>query len=161
MMMRWLFLIPLTTGILSGYISYYLMDEIAYFTGALSLISLLICLFIAPWQLQLFILVLVLLAVRLLWIKVNAQPESIDVSSILEDIEEEVAKAEHQRTYRGIPYPSEDPENVPHIESPKKGTYRGVPWQTEQNPVKHSKDSKFIQKYRGIPISNPDQAEKD
>ncbi|MGK7933426.1 MAG: DUF4278 domain-containing protein [Microcystaceae cyanobacterium] len=157
MIMRWLFLIPLLMGIISGYVSYYLMDEIAYFTGAFSLICLLVGLFTAPWELQLFILVLVLIAVRFLWIKLNSpKPEDEKLA------EEEESNASNHRTYRGIAYPSQEVEEQIGIETVKKGTYRGIPWQNNQEPVKSAPNRlRFIRKYRGIPLNDGDSQNSD
>lgn len=65
--MRLLFLAPLLTGLLSVYISRKSQDELAYLTGAVAGISLLISLMIAPWQVQLLLLVLVFSTVGYIW----------------------------------------------------------------------------------------------
>lgn len=53
-----IFLIPLMTGLVAGYISYTANDEITYLTGTATVISLLVSLILAPWPLQLLILLL-------------------------------------------------------------------------------------------------------
>ncbi|MEO3704929.1 hypothetical protein [Trichormus azollae] len=58
--MRLFFLIPLFTGLISGYFLNKKNDEIGYIAGVLTAISLIICLILAPWQVQLGLLVVVL-----------------------------------------------------------------------------------------------------
>ncbi|MGK7944962.1 MAG: DUF4278 domain-containing protein [Microcystaceae cyanobacterium] len=157
MSISWLFLIPLITGVISGYISYYLMDEIAYFTGAFSLICLLIGLLIAPWELQLLILVVVLIAVRLFWLKLN--PSEQESNELVE--EGESTPSDH-RTYRGIAYPSQGVETQNQMKRSKKGTYRGIPWSNNQKKTEvrsESYQSQFIRKYRGITLNNSEDSE--
>lgn len=56
------FLIPLFTGLATGYISKKCTDEIAYLTGLFTVISLILSLVLAPWQIQLVMLVLVVIS---------------------------------------------------------------------------------------------------
>jgi drug/metabolite transporter (DMT)-like permease len=58
--MRLFFLIPLFTGLIAGYFLNKKSDEIAYIAGVLTAISLILCLILAPWQVQLGLLVVVL-----------------------------------------------------------------------------------------------------
>lgn len=62
--MHLLFLIPLTTGLVAGYIFKDCADEMAYLTGVLAAISLILSLVLAPWQIQLLILMLVMTGTR-------------------------------------------------------------------------------------------------
>ncbi len=55
------FLIPLFTGLITGYIFKKGVDEITYFAGILAVISLIISLVLAPWQIQLLLLIVVLI----------------------------------------------------------------------------------------------------
>jgi hypothetical protein len=57
-----LFLIPLFTGLLTAYFSKKCTDEIAHFTGLFTVISLIVSLVLAPWQIQLVLLILVLIS---------------------------------------------------------------------------------------------------
>jgi amino acid permease len=54
------FLIPLLTALISGYLFTKSTDEIGYFAGGIAIISFIICLVLAPWEIQLLLLVLVL-----------------------------------------------------------------------------------------------------
>ncbi len=58
--MRLFFLIPLFTGLIAGYFLNKKNDEIGYIAGVLTAISLIFCLILAPWQVQLGLLVVVL-----------------------------------------------------------------------------------------------------
>ncbi|MBE9052896.1 hypothetical protein IQ243_21215 [Nostocales cyanobacterium LEGE 11386] len=55
------FLIPLCTGLVTGYVAKRCNDEIAYLTGLFTVISLILSLVLAPWQFQLVLLILVLI----------------------------------------------------------------------------------------------------
>ncbi len=54
--MHLFFLIPLATGLVSGYIFQKSADEMAYLSGIVALISLIFSLVLAPWQIQLLVL---------------------------------------------------------------------------------------------------------
>ncbi|BAZ47963.1 hypothetical protein I8748_02530 [Nostoc sp. CENA67] len=54
------FLVPLFAGLVTGYFSKKCTDEIAYFTGLFTIISLILSLILAPWQIQLVLLVLLI-----------------------------------------------------------------------------------------------------
>ena len=56
------FLIPLFTGLITGYLSKKCNDEIAYITGLFAVISLILSLVLAPWQIQLVLLILVFIS---------------------------------------------------------------------------------------------------
>ncbi len=145
--MHWLFLIPLATGLMSGYLSYCLLDEIAYLTGALAAICLILCLLIAPWQIQLLILVFGFIAARTLWLKIQRQviPQ---MDNLIDNIP--------QRTYRGIPYATDIKEEIAEQDYKKEGTYRGKHWESNNTVLEKAENTKFIRKYRGIPLGNPD-----
>ena len=55
------FLIPLCTALASGYLFKKCSDELAYLTGVLTIVSLVLSLVLAPWQIQLVLLIVVLL----------------------------------------------------------------------------------------------------
>lgn len=57
--MSLLFLIPLTIGLVTGYVSKCLTDEEASLLGLASAISLGLSLVLAPWQIQLLLLLLI------------------------------------------------------------------------------------------------------
>lgn len=54
------FLIPLLSGLVSGYIFKKSTDEIGYLAGAFAIVSFLISLVLAPWEIQLLLLIFVL-----------------------------------------------------------------------------------------------------
>jgi hypothetical protein len=54
------FLIPLFTGLATGYISQKCHDEIGYIISLFTILSLILSLILAPWQIQLFLLIAVL-----------------------------------------------------------------------------------------------------
>lgn len=65
--MRLVFLAPLLTGLLSIYICRKSQDELAYLTGAIAGVTLLASLMLAPWQVQLFLLILGSSTIGYIW----------------------------------------------------------------------------------------------
>lgn len=62
------FLLPLFTALISGYIYKQSTDEIGQLAGVVAAISLIISLVLAPWEIQVSLLVVVLIATpKLLW----------------------------------------------------------------------------------------------
>lgn len=55
------FLIPLFTGLITGYFWNKHNDEVAYIAGVFTAVTLILSLILAPWQFQLGLLVFVLL----------------------------------------------------------------------------------------------------
>lgn len=62
--MHLFFLIPLMTCLASGYIFKSCADEMAYLTGTITVVSLVLSLILAPWQLQLLILMFVMTSTK-------------------------------------------------------------------------------------------------
>jgi membrane protein implicated in regulation of membrane protease activity len=62
--MAFSFVFPLFTGLLTGYIFKKCKDEIAYFAGLVAIISLMVSLFLAPWEIQLLLLLGVLVVTQ-------------------------------------------------------------------------------------------------
>jgi uncharacterized membrane protein (Fun14 family) len=58
------FLVPLFTGLVTGYLSKKCHDEVAYLIGVFTVISLFISLVLAPWQIQLLLLILVIISTQ-------------------------------------------------------------------------------------------------
>lgn len=54
------FLIPLFTGLITGYFFNKKNNEIAYISGVLTAVTLILSLMVAPWQIQLGLLVFIL-----------------------------------------------------------------------------------------------------
>ncbi|MBW4612853.1 MAG: hypothetical protein KME21_06140 [Desmonostoc vinosum HA7617-LM4] len=68
------FLIPLCTGLITGYFFKKSTDEIAYLAGVFAAISLLLSLVLAPWPIQLMLLFIVLISTNKLLRKQNYKP---------------------------------------------------------------------------------------
>ncbi|NHC34265.1 hypothetical protein [Scytonema millei] len=62
--MNLIFLIPLATCFLTGYLCQKCPGEIAYLTAVIAIVSLILSLILAPWQLQLLIILLVFSTTR-------------------------------------------------------------------------------------------------
>lgn len=58
------FLIPLVTALISGYFFKRSTDEIGYLAGGIAIISFVISLILAPWEIQVFLLVAVLISTQ-------------------------------------------------------------------------------------------------
>lgn len=56
------FLVTLFTGLITGYFVRQSHDEIAYIAGVFAIISLILSLVLAPWQIQLIVLIFVLVS---------------------------------------------------------------------------------------------------
>jgi hypothetical protein len=54
------FLVPLVAGLATGYISKKCQDEVAYLTSIFTVLSLVLSLVLAPWQIQALLLMVVL-----------------------------------------------------------------------------------------------------
>jgi hypothetical protein len=130
--MHWLFLVPLSSGLISAYIAQKSADEIAYLTGAFTILSLFLTLVMAPWQIQILILLVAVIAVRQLWLKLNANFQ-LEVKSD-EIVAANTVDSKTTRKYRGVSYePSAhqketiEAKSAPLIQSPKTVLkYRGA-----------------------------------
>ncbi|TWH61033.1 hypothetical protein [Dulcicalothrix desertica] len=58
------FLLPLLTALVSGYLFQKSTDEIGYLAGGIAIISFVISLILAPWEIQLLLLVVVLVSTQ-------------------------------------------------------------------------------------------------
>lgn len=58
------FLLPLLTALVSGYLFQKSTDEIGYLAGGIAIISFIISLILAPWEIQLLLLVVVLVSTQ-------------------------------------------------------------------------------------------------
>ncbi|MBD2388601.1 hypothetical protein [Cylindrospermum sp. FACHB-282] len=65
------FLIPLFTGLVTGYFFKKSNDEIAYIAGVFAAISFIISLVLAPWQIQFALLILILASTNKLLRKIQ------------------------------------------------------------------------------------------
>lgn len=150
--MRLLFLAPLLTGLLSAYIARRSQDEMAYLTGAVAGVSLLISLMIAPWQVQLILLLLVVSTVGYVW-KQNGIEDISEVQQFQSTIQSRVGMANGKNPSEVIP--SSVTLNAKEvIDKRKVRKYRGVliaetPSQPATTPSKL--------KYRGASVNDPSQ----
>lgn len=168
--MRLLFLIPLTTGIIFSYLAYTTSEDITYLTGVLAAFSLLLSLILAPWQLQLVLLLLILLSATQFWrrfsnqgeVEIEEQSANNKTQQPQKTINEPIPAANPStlRKYRGITYDSEIKD---HSQQPDEqelnGKYRGVSVKIQHSPQTPTlNNSKLELKYRGASvISDKDQ----
>jgi hypothetical protein len=149
--MRWFFLIPLTTSLITGYISQKSADEIAYLTGVFTIVSLFASLVMAPWQVQLLILLVVSIVARQFWLKLEFEnqlkaerEEKADeppAASTLNEIEEKTI-----RKYRGVSYePSVSTSSVTDVEI--EGKYRGATYKVHKVKEASTPPHEIEQKY--------------
>jgi uncharacterized membrane protein YeaQ/YmgE (transglycosylase-associated protein family) len=157
-----LFVIPLAIGLVAGYVANKFNDEIADLGIVISIVSLIVGIIFAPWQLQLLLFVLVIVGARRLW-KPNSSNSTSEeftaetigkntVTSSLNKTRSSSNKTEGTmlRTYRGVSY---EVSVTPEPRTPKEigGTYRGKPWTTRNQPIL---DEEMIShsdlKYRGV-----------
>lgn len=105
------FLVPLVTGVVSGYISKKWHNELAYIIGAIAAVSCLISLIIAPLPIHVIILAAVLIITeKLLWInscKLNQsdieQTKEVDFDQ--QELPIQQSKPSQLFKYRGAAYP--------------------------------------------------------
>jgi hypothetical protein len=136
--MRLFFLMPLTTGLIAGYIFNKSADEMAYLTGVVTVVSFILSLVLAPWQIQLLILALVIISTRKLLLQIeykmqtqNSQEEKPNAPSGNNEFNTSEAKL---------------------AEGEKAGIYRGTFWRSSQ-PKMSSRQTTFNLKYRGASIN--------
>lgn len=156
------FVIPLAIGLVATYIAKKFNDDLAYLGIVIAILSLILGIVLAPWQIQLILFALVFVGTRQLWKSNgnNSQPEEFTAETIGKST---VTSSPSQvrspsngtdgkmiRKYRGISY------EVPVAPEPKPpeeigGMYRGNPWKTNnsqgmiETPRSHSD-----LKYRGV-----------
>jgi Domain of unknown function (DUF4278) len=123
------FLIPLFTGLVSGYIFQKSTDEIGYLAGVAAVISFVISLILAPWEIQFLLLVVVLVSTHKLLqqnesrIKLQSDRDRVLVSP--------QPQIEVPCKYRGANYEPHD-TLVEVTEGEVVGKYRGSPWRSHQ-----------------------------
>ena len=155
--MDWYFIIPLGIALVVNYILKHSTDEIAYIATAILVVSLIISLMIAPWQLQLLLVIMVLIGNLRIW---QNNEEIID-----ESLEKQQPI---ELSYRGINYEVQPKCNLtsdltvdePVNEEKIIGKYRGQLLKTHTNKnIKLTTEEKhnFEIKYRGIKV-NPNKS---
>ena len=116
--MSFTFLIPMAIFLIAAYILKNSTDEISYLAASISLISLFFSLLLAPWPLQLFLLVLILFSNRGQW---------VPSKNIVKSQEEEKIKLLYRGANYELPIPTSE---VTEVEV--TGKYRGQVWKTRQ-----------------------------
>jgi membrane protein implicated in regulation of membrane protease activity len=143
--MSYLFLLPLLTAAIAAYFWQRSSDEIAYLTSAATVLSLVLSLILAPWQIQLLILLTVVIIVTLLW-QGREQAESASVATTETSVE---------KKYRGATYI--EPTTVEVQVKEREGKYRGADVKITNNPSVATPIRPSSLKYRGAGSVNSDQ----
>lgn len=154
--MRLVFLFPLALGLAAGAISQQLADEIAYLTGAFAVLNLLLSLILAPWQVQILLLIAAFFIVRYLWLKAETRHEELEALT--------PADRKVSRQYRGVSYDDHSDHSVAMDlgQNPKVARqYRGVSYEgprtapSPEAPILQTKPllfSRLAIKYRGATL---------
>jgi membrane protein implicated in regulation of membrane protease activity len=138
--MRLFFLLPLTTGLISGYLCKKSADEMAYLTGTATVVSLILTLVLAPWQIQLLILGVTIFVTRKLLLKNASKSESNSIAqSDRAQIETSGVSTENDAS------------------SEIRGMYRGAPWISDRAKTPAPQPNPANLKYRGASGKNSDQ----
>jgi hypothetical protein len=122
------FLIPLSICVITGYIFNRCSDEVGYLAGLFAIISLVLSLILAPWEIQVMLLVLVLVTTNKLLQRNQCKlklEESSNNSQIVS--QPKTAKREVTRKYRGAKY-KVDIVKRDFIEEEVTLKYRGNDW---------------------------------
>ena len=137
--MRLLFLLPLTTSLISGYLCKKSDDEMAYLTATATVVSLILTLVLAPWQVQLMVLGVTIYVTRKLLSKNAAKNEfNLIAPSDRPQLETSGVSTENNAT------------------SEMRGMYRGAPWTSKQAKTPAPQPDPANLKYRGAPGKNSD-----
>ena len=156
--MHLLFLVPLTTGLVSGYFFKNAVDEMAYLTGVITIVSLFLSLVLAPWQLQLLLLVLVIFSTRKLLLLNQSPPDlpdqaQLSTTSAVSELNQQETTSKSSK-YRGISYkPMAASTTLLETEGELTGKYRGASWKT-RNTKQASMLVNPKLKYRGAKARN-------
>jgi Domain of unknown function (DUF4278) len=128
------FLIPLCTGLVSGYIFQKSTDEIGYLAGVAAVISFIISLVLAPWEIQFLLLVVVLVSTHKLLqqneYRMKSQSDRVLVSE-QPKMSKLALEVEAHCKYRGADYEPHD-TLIEVTEGEVVGKYRGSPWRSHQ-----------------------------
>lgn len=138
---HWFFLIPLLTALVAFYITHNSDTEISYLTGTITVFTLILSLILAPWELQLLILALVIAWSQKLWFKVQ---------------KENVSENEKPQKKEANKLISEESTNssVTENEDSIVGKYRGISWKKPNSYPIATSVPKANLKYRGNCIDN-------
>lgn len=137
--MQLFFLLPLTTGLISGYLCKKSADEMAYLTGTATVVSVILTLVLAPWQIQLLILGVTIFATKKLLLKNASKSEpNVIAHSDRPQVETSDVSTENDAT------------------AEIKGMYRGAPWISDRAKIPAPQPNPANLKYRGASGKNSD-----
>ncbi len=147
--------ISLATGITASYFTKHTSEEISYLMGSLTFFSLLLSLILAPWQIKLIILIIVIISIHRFWQHIGSDKE-------LETEQQTLKKSQHsedskqlkiESKYRGVAY-QPHPETAKVVEEELTGKYRGHPYHITHHQPHSTPQPQFELKYRGVNITN-------
>lgn len=122
------FLLPLSICVITGYIFNKCSDEVGYLAGLFAIISLVLSLILAPWEIQVLLLVVVLVTTKKLLqrneYKLKFEQSGTNYQTVPQP---KTAKREVTRQYRGANY-QVNIGNTELISEEVTGKYRGIPW---------------------------------
>ncbi len=142
------YLLPLSIGLIVGYKSLGSNHDIAHLVAVFAFINLLVSLIIAPWEVQVILMIIVAFAVKLLWQKIDDKITSQE----LEGLENKNIKNDLQ--YRGVSYGSNQSKIALDKEEKTVKCYRGISYESSPPHAEETTDipEKMI-KYRGVHVS--------
>jgi Domain of unknown function (DUF4278) len=158
--MNLLFLVPLVTGLVAGYVAKKSNDDLAYLSITIAGICLIVTLALTPWQLQLLLVGSVITSAgRMDWQLANhRESEPDELKTRFEKSFSTLSAASNTngkivRKYRGVSY-----EVSGVFESGTReelgGLYRGSPWSTKNDRViMETQVSHSHLKYRGVDLT--------
>jgi hypothetical protein len=158
------FFISLTTALVAIYIAKNSADEISYLSTAIVVVSLVLTLIFAPWQLQILLLISIWFSKKLFFPSTRSTAESQPTQKVESDLAEQITVAQPRSiqiqitklAYRGVSYQSNSPMQ-PEVKGKIIGKYRGQVCQTSQVENPPAQASNLTLKYRGACI-NPSPA---
>ncbi|MCL1469723.1 DUF4278 domain-containing protein [Argonema antarcticum] len=138
--MAFFFVVPLGIVLVAIYIFKKSADEMAYLAATISLVALILSLIIAPWQLQVSLLLLVLLITSkrlLLFFEPRSESEPDKTAKLI---------------YRGVNY-EHSSGNLEVTEGEIAGKYRGQIWKSCNVEKTPEIQPNFELKYRGMSVN--------
>lgn len=145
--MSYLFLLPLGLAVGMVYLVRNSSDEIAYLSAFVAVGSLLLSLIIAPWEIQLLLLIAVVVVVTVLWRQFGEEGKKS------ENLVEETAG---EKKYRGVAYTETPAEEIPEIEV--EGKYRGAAVKLSNTRSIAAPIRPSALKYRGASVNGDGEA---
>lgn len=143
--MEFTFLLPLTVGLTIGYKAWGSSHDIAHLAVIFAIVNLLVSLLLAPWEIQILLLILTAIIAKPLWQKFENKGGPWQ--------SENSPKTDAKLHYRGISYESKKPAILVNNAEKITKCYRGVDYECSQKStqVANNVPDKVI-KYRGVDI---------